>query len=142
VDAESLDKKAERAWQLNEIGQPLLALEDGQTALRLDAKSASALAECSYALMKLGHSQQALESIKQATIMQPSLATAWQYRGEIEMSRGDNMAAVDSLTRSINIQQTAIAYQKREDCYRRLGYKARADDDRRAWQQLTSRTLR
>ena len=31
-----------RSWELNEIGQPRLALEDAQTAVRLDPKSAGA----------------------------------------------------------------------------------------------------
>ena len=42
-----------RAWQLNEIGQPELALQDATSAEQLDPKSAAAAAEKGYALMKL-----------------------------------------------------------------------------------------
>src|SRR5439155_9022881 len=57
---------AARAWQLNEIGQPLLALKDAETAMRLDEKSASALSEVSYSLTKLGRTKEAFEKIKRA----------------------------------------------------------------------------
>ncbi|HEY4283330.1 MAG TPA: tetratricopeptide repeat protein, partial [Chthoniobacterales bacterium] len=39
-----------RSWYLNEIGQPKLALQDAETAVRIDQKSASGLAELAYAL--------------------------------------------------------------------------------------------
>lgn len=142
VERDNPEHYAARAWQLNEIGQPLLAFENGQNAIHLDPKSASGLAEVSYALMKIGRGQEAFAKIKQATELEPNLATAWQYRGELEMSRGDNLAAIESLSRSLAIQQTAAALQKREECYRKLGYKARADDDHRAWLQLTIRSTR
>jgi tetratricopeptide (TPR) repeat protein len=142
VERDNPEHYAVRAWQLNEIGQPLLAFEDGQNAVRLDPKSASGLAEISYALMKTGRGQEAFAKIKQATELEPNLATAWQYRGELEMSRGDNLAAIESLSRALSIQQTAAALQKREECYRRLGYRARAEDDHRAWLQLTTRSVR
>lgn len=45
---------AERAWQLNDAGQPTLALEDTAIALQLDPTSAGACAESAYALDKLG----------------------------------------------------------------------------------------
>src|SRR5205085_6189884 len=55
-----------RAWQLNEIGQPSLALADAQTAAQLDPKAAGACAEASYALTKLGRAQEAIEQIRRA----------------------------------------------------------------------------
>jgi tetratricopeptide (TPR) repeat protein len=96
----------------------------------------------SYALTKLGRGQEAFEKIKQATELDPNLASAWQYRGELEMARGDDLAAVDSLTHTLAIQPTAAGLQKREECYRKLGLGARADEDHRAWQELTSRALK
>src|SRR5205807_6633281 len=56
-----------RAWQLNEMGQPALALQDAETAAKLDPKAAGASAEASYALTKLGRAPEALEQIKRAT---------------------------------------------------------------------------
>ena len=127
---------ASRAWQLNEIGQPALALQDADTAARLDPKAAGACAEASYALTKLGRGQEALAQIKRATELDPDLATAWQYRGELEMARGETLSAIESLTHAIESNQTVMALQKREQCYRRLGLLVKAEQDRRAREDL------
>src|SRR5581483_2281258 len=85
VERKNPDHFIARAWQLNEIAQPLLALQDAEKAVELDPKSAGALAELSYALTKVGRGNEALEKIKSATELDPSLVSAWQYRGELEM---------------------------------------------------------
>ena len=125
-----------RAWQLNEIGQPTLALQDAQTAAQLDPKAAGAPAEASYALTKLGRAQEAMDQIKRATDLDPNLSTAWQYRGELEMGRGEILSAIDSFTHSIETNQTVTALQKREQCYRRLGLLVKAEQDRQAREEL------
>lgn len=125
-----------RAWQLNEIGQPTLALQDAETAAKLDPKAAGASAEASYALTKLGRAQEALEQIKRATELDPNFSTAWQYRGELEMARGETLSAIDSLTHSIEANQTVVALEKREQCYRRLGLLVKAEQDRKAREEL------
>jgi tetratricopeptide (TPR) repeat protein len=125
-----------RAWQLNEINQPALALQDAQMAARLDPKAAGASAEASYALTKLGRVPEALEQIKRATELDPNFSTAWQYRGELEMARGEILSAVDSLTHSLEANQTAVALEKREQCYRRLGLLIKAEQDRKAREEL------
>jgi tetratricopeptide (TPR) repeat protein len=125
-----------RAWQLNEIGQPALALQDAQTAAQLDPKAAGACAEASYALTKLGRAQEALDQIKRATDLDPNFATAWQYRGELEMARGEILSAIDSLTHSLESNQTVTALEKRELCYRRLGLLVKAEQDRKAREEL------
>lgn len=129
-----------RAWQLNEIGQPGLALQDAQTAVTLDAKAAGACAEASYALTKLGRAQEALDQIKRATELDPNFSTAWQYRGELEMARGETISAVDSFTHALETNQTAAALEKREQCYRRLGLLVKAEQDRRARLELGRET--
>jgi tetratricopeptide (TPR) repeat protein len=142
VEPANSEHFAKRSWQLNEIGQPLLALKDAEKASLLDPKSASAAAEVAYALMKLGRSREAFEKIKQATELDADLASAWQYRGELEMAAGDHLAAIESLSKALAIQQTAAALQKREECYRRVGLQARADEDHRALQQLSARSFK
>jgi tetratricopeptide (TPR) repeat protein len=127
---------ASRAWQLNEIGQPALALQDAETAAKLDPKAAGAAAEASYALTKLGRAPEALEQIKRATELDPNFSTAWQYRGELEMGRGETLSAVESFTHAIEANQTATALQKREQCYRRLGLLVKAEQDRKAREEL------
>ncbi len=130
-----------RSWQLNEIGQPKLALEDAETAIQLDSKSAGALVETSYALSKLGRRAEALEKIKQATALDPNFAAAWLYRGELEMVQGNYLAAVDSLSRALTIQQTVEGLEKRAECYRRLGLNTRAEEDHRVAQKLLAASL-
>ena len=142
VERTNADLFVSRAWQLNEIGQPELAQEDAETALTLDKKSAGALAELSYALMKLGQSDEALTRIKLATDLDPQLAIAWQYRGEIEMARGETVSAIDSLTHALQLNQTAIALRKRAECYRKIGYNDRAEEDLHALEDLTARVMK
>jgi tetratricopeptide (TPR) repeat protein len=128
-----------RAWQLNEIGQPALALQDAEMAARLDPKAAGACAEASYALTKLGRAAEALQQIKHATELDENFATAWQYRGELEMARGETLSAVESFTHAIETNQTVAALQKREQCYRRLGLLVKAEQDRKAQEELSAR---
>lgn len=142
VERTNADLFVSRAWHLNEIGQPELAQEDTETALTLDKKSAGALAELSYALMKLGQSDEALTRIKLATDLDPQLAIAWQYRGEVEMARGETLSAIDSLTHALQLNQTAIALRKRAECYRKIGYNDRAEEDLHALEDLTARAMK
>jgi tetratricopeptide (TPR) repeat protein len=139
VEPKNAEHFAARAWQLNEIGQPMLALQDAENAGRLDEKSASAWLEASYALTKLNRREEAYATIKHATELDPSLAPAWQYRGELEMDRSDDVAAIDSLSRALALQQTAPALAKREECYRRAGLQKQANEDHRALQELSVR---
>jgi tetratricopeptide (TPR) repeat protein len=125
-----------RAWHLNEIGQPSLALEDAETAAKLDPTAAGAYAEASYALTKLGRASEALQQIRRATELDPNFGTAWQYRGELEMARGETLSAIESFTHAIETSQTATALEKREQCYRRLGLLVKAEQDRRAREEL------
>lgn len=139
VERSNAELYVARAWQLNEINQPALALQDAENAVRLNPKSAGALAECSYALKKLGRADEALERIKQATELEPNFSTAWQYRGELEIERGETLSAIESLSHAIDTTPTATALQKREQCYRRLGLLVKADQDRRALEELNAR---
>jgi tetratricopeptide (TPR) repeat protein len=131
-----------RTCQLYEIGQPALAFQDAESAAQLDPKSVSISAEKAYALMKLGSGEKAFEEIKRATALESNYATAWQYRGELEMEAKNYPAAIESLTRAFSINQTEAALQKRETCYRLLGWLRKADEDHRALQELTARRLK
>jgi tetratricopeptide (TPR) repeat protein len=131
-----------RAWQLNEINQPALALQDAENAARLNPKSAGACAECSYALKKLGRADEALQQIKRATELEPNFATAWQYRGELEMERGETLSAIESLSQAIEASPTMASLQRREECYRRLGLLVKAEQDRKAREELSAQTAK
>lgn len=142
VERTNAELYATRAWHLNDIGQPALALLDAGSAAQLDPKSASAHAEKSYALMKLGKTTEAFEEIQQATTLDSNNATAWQYRGELEMEQKNYPAAIESLSRALSLNQTATALEKRETCYRLIGWTNKAEEDRRALQELTAGHLR
>lgn len=142
VERSNAELYVARAWQLNEINQPALALQDAENAVRLNPKSAGAAAECSYALTKLGRTEEAAEQIKRATELDSNFSTAWQYRGELEMERGETLSAIESLSQAIETNPTVPALQKREECYRRLGLLVKADQDRRAMEELEARTAR
>ncbi len=138
VEPKNPDLLTNRAWQTNEIGQPKLALVDAEAALALDPKSAGAAAEASYALAKLKRAPEAYAKIKLATELDPNFSTAWQYRGELEMQQNDCMAAVDSLSRALAINQTAAALARREECYRKLGLLAEAEADRKSLEEISA----
>jgi tetratricopeptide (TPR) repeat protein len=138
VERKNAELYATRAWYLNDIGQPALALQDAESAAQLDPKSASASAEKSYALMKTGRAEKAVEEIQHATTLDSNYATAWQYRGELEMEQRNYIAAVESLSRALSLDQTASVLEKREACYRLLGWSAKADEDHRILQELTA----
>ena len=142
VERSNAELYVARAWQLNEIGQPALALQDAENAARLDAKSAGACVESSYALTKLRRRDEALQQIKRATELDPNFSTAWQYRGELEMDRGQFLSAIESLSHALEHNQTTLALQKREECYRHLGLHAKAEQDKRAWEALNGRAAK
>ncbi|CAN5487141.1 hypothetical protein BH18VER1_BH18VER1_09730 [soil metagenome] len=140
VERSNAELYVARAWQLNDVGLPSLAREDAETALRFDANSAGAYAESAYAGAKLGRGEEAFEHAKRATELDPNFSTGWHYRGELEMTRGDFVAAVESLSRAIAINQTPAALQNREACYRQIGLFAKAEEDHRAIEAWNART--
>ena len=131
-----------RAWQLNEIGQPALALQDAETAAQLDAKSAAAAVEESYAMMKLGRADDSFEQIKRATELDEHSAAAWSYRGELEMQGQEHAAAIESFTHAIAINKSAEALERRAECYLQIGLPAKAEADRRELEKLDVRVAK
>ena len=138
VERENAELYVARAWQLNEIGQPRLALADAELALQHDGKSAGAHLECGYALSKLGRAAEALPHLQRATELDPTLAIAWQYRGEVELARGEYQPAVDSLSHAVALTPTYVALAKRAEAYEQLGKKEKAEEDRHALEALSA----
>ena len=60
----------------------------------------------------------------------------WLFRGVLERQRADFASAVTSQTRSIEINESLLALNEREQCERRIGKTAEADADLRRIQQL------
>ena len=86
---------------------------------------------------KLQRTPEAYTRIRRATELDPNFSTAWQYRGELEMQQTDYLAAIESLTRSLAINQTAAALAKREESYRKLGLLAKAEQDHKTLQDFS-----
>ena len=142
VESENADLFVHRAWELNDAGQPGLALQDAERAAKLAPASSGAEAEASYAAMKLGRADEAMAHAKRATELDPHFSTAWQYRGELEMQRREFSAAVESLSRGLAITRTALGLRKREGCYRELGLLVKAEDDHRALEDMNARGIK
>lgn len=142
VERTNAEHFVSRAWSLNEIDQPALAVRDAETAAKLDPQSVGAMNEWGFALAKLGAAEDGYGKVKRATELDPSYAAAWQYRGELEMQGGNIPAAIESFSRALAINQTAASLRKREECYLRIGQRNRADQDHRALQELSARSLK
>lgn len=142
VERSNAELYVARAWQLNEINQPQLAFQDAENGTRLDPQSAGACVECGFALMKLGRAEEALQQILRATELDAHFSTAWQYRGELEMERGETLSAIESFSHALENNQTVTALEKREICYRRLGLLVKAEEDRRALEELNARATK
>jgi hypothetical protein len=60
----------------------------------------------------------------------------WFFRGVLERQRADFAEAVTSQTHSIEINESLVALNEREQCQRRIGKTAEADADLRRIRQL------
>jgi len=120
---------AARSKTLRDIKQYVLALDDAQAALALDANSPEAQFEIGHDLDALGRSKEALPHIIRATELRPKDAVAWYYRGVVEANRADFTAAIASQTRSLAIHESEVALRARIDAELRLCLSSQAEAD-------------
>lgn len=132
-DAEQL---TERAKILRELRQFTLALADARAALAIDDKSAPAHFEAAQNLNGLGLTEQALKEARIATELDPKNSEMWFLRGILERQRVDFAAAIKSQTRSLEINESLLALNEREQCERRIGKIREADADLRRIREL------
>jgi tetratricopeptide (TPR) repeat protein len=133
TDADAL---VERAKILRDLRQFTLALADANAALAIDDKSAAAHFEASRDLDALDRQKEALLHAHIATELDPQNPEMWFFRGVLERQRADFAGAVSSQTRSIEIDESLVALNEREQCERRIGKTAEADADLRRMQEL------
>jgi hypothetical protein len=133
TDADAL---VERAKILRDLRQFTLALADANAALAIDDKSATAHFEASRDLDGLDRQKDALLHARIATELDPQNPEMWFFRGVLERHRADFAGAVTSQTRSIEIDESLVALNEREQCERRIGKTAEADADLRRMQEL------
>lgn len=125
-----------RAKILRELRQFTLALADARAALAIDDKSAPAHFEAAQNLHGLGQTEQALKEARIATELDPKNSEIWFLRGILERQRADFAAAIQSQTRSLEINESLLALNEREQCERRIGRIREADADLRRIREL------
>jgi tetratricopeptide (TPR) repeat protein len=125
-----------RAKILRDLRQFTLALADVNAALAINDKSAAAHFEAAQDLDGLDRQKEALLHAGIATELDPHNSNMWFFRGVLERQRADFASAVTSQTRSIEINESVVALNEREQCERRIGKTAEADADLRRIQQL------
>ena len=130
------DALVERAKTLRELRQFTLALADARAALAVNDKSADAHFEAGRELDGLGQQKEALEQARIATELEPRNPEKWFFRGLLERQRANFTAAIESQTRSLQIEESLIALAEREQCERRIGKTTEADADLRRIREL------
>jgi tetratricopeptide (TPR) repeat protein len=133
TDADAL---LERAKILRHLRQFTLALTDANAALAINDKSAPAHFEAAQELNALDRQKEALLQARIATELDPHNPEMWFFRGVLERQRADFTAAVASQTRSIEIDESLVALNEREQCERRIGKTAEADVDLRRIEEI------
>jgi tetratricopeptide (TPR) repeat protein len=123
------DALVARAKILSDLRQFTLALADARAALRINNKSAAAYFEAARDLDGLGETNQALAQARTATELDPNDSAKWFFRGVLERQRADFAQAIESQTRSIQIDESLVALNEREQCERRIGKISPADAD-------------
>jgi tetratricopeptide (TPR) repeat protein len=131
------DALTARSKILRELRQFTLALADARAALAIDDKSAAAHFEAAQDLSGLGREKEALEQVRIATELDPKDSAKWFFRGVLERQRANFSAAIESQTRSLQLNESLVALNEREQCERRIGKISEADADLRRIQELT-----
>jgi tetratricopeptide (TPR) repeat protein len=131
------DALAARSKILRELRQFTLALADARAALAINDKSAAAHFEAAQDLSGLGREKEALEQARIATELEPKDSAKWFFRGVLERHRANFSAAIESQTRSLQIDESLVALNEREQCERRIGKVSEADADLRRIRELT-----
>jgi len=130
------DALVERSKMLRELRQFTLALADARGALAINDKSANAHFEAARDLDGLGQQKEALEQARIATELDPGNPEKWFFRGLLERQRANFNAAIESQTRSLEIEESLVALAEREQCERRIGKIHEADADLRRIREL------
>jgi tetratricopeptide (TPR) repeat protein len=130
------DALTARSKILRELRQFTLALADARAALAINDKSAAAHFEAAHDLDGLGQQKEALEQARVATELDPRDSAKWFLRGVLERQRANFTAAIQSQTRSLEINESLVALAEREQCERRIGKMTEAEADLRRIREL------
>lgn len=135
----SPDFYAERALQRFENKDYLRALQDYDSATRLDPNDAELWFNRGLALEKTGESVKAFESFGKSILLNERHAKAWFMQGALQLKQKNFSSAIESFTIAIGIDPNyAIAFQNRAIAYFKKGDQLRACDDFTSAQRLGS----
>ncbi|HEY2681483.1 MAG TPA: hypothetical protein VGI59_09210 [Candidatus Udaeobacter sp.] len=137
TNPKDVDALIARAKSLRDLRQFTLAFADANAAMAINDKSAAAHFEAAQDLDGLDRQKEALLHVRAATELDPHNSNMWFFRGVLERQRADFAGAITSQTRAIEINESLVALNEREQCERRIGQTAEADADVRRIQQLT-----
>jgi hypothetical protein len=135
-DPKNVDALVARAGVLRWLQQVTLALADAQAAIAANEKSADAHFAAAHLFDDLGEQKNALMHARIATELDPNDSVKWSFRGILERQRTDFEAAIQSQTRSLQIDESLLALSEREQCERRIGKISEADADLRRIREL------
>ena len=131
---------AARAMTLLDANQPVLALDDAETAIRAEEKANHRTADTEIVLaavlLRNDRPAAALAAARRATTDDPRNPDGWALCGRLEQEAADFPAAVDSLSRALTIREDAKWLHRRETCLRTMGRNTEADRDAQRAAQL------
>ena len=136
ANSKDADSLVARSKILRELRQYTLALAGARGALAINDKSADAHFEAAQDFDRLDQQKEALSHARIATELDPKDPERWFYLGVLERQRANFPAAIQSQTRSIEISESFVALNEREQCERRIGKITEADADLRRIQDL------
>src|SRR5262249_2075391 len=114
-----------------QAGEYALAIEDFNTALRLDPKSADAYHSRGLAYLQLGEHDRAIADLSEAIQLNPTDFRAYFNRGLMYSRTGDYERALADFGEAIRLNPNyAKAYLARSRVYLKMGDAAKADADR------------
>lgn len=128
---------ARRAANLLAAGQPVLALEAAEAALKADPKNGIGALIAGQSSSQLGRRADAVRFAKLATELAPNDAEAWNFSAQLQRRRTDYRGAVEAFTQALALAPRDVDSLKgREACLRTLGRDGEAERDREAWVAL------
>lgn len=136
-DPKNVEALVARAGVLDSLQQVTLALADAQAAIVADEKYADAHFAAAHVFDDLGEQKNALIHARIATELDPNDSAKWSFRGILERQRADFEAAIQSQTRSLQIDESLLSLSEREQCERRIGKISEADADLRRIRELS-----
>ena len=140
IDFAFVRAHAARAMTLLDANQPVLALDDAETAIRAEEKTNHHTADTEVVLaavlLRNDRPADALAAARRATVNDPRNPDGWALCGRLEQEAADFPAAVDSLSRALAIREDIKWLHRRETCLRTMGRNADADRDAQRAAQL------